>query len=169
MELRTARLLLRRPRAEDVVPMHAVMSSPKAMRYWSRLPHENLAVTEAWFPDALLNQGTEKDEWVIVHDGRVVGYVGIWKMPEFGFILHPDVWGRGLGREAAAAFIDHAFATHPTDRLTADVDPRNMASLKLLKGLGFVETGAAKNTFKLGGEWCDSVYLALFRTDTTLP
>jgi RimJ/RimL family protein N-acetyltransferase len=168
VEIQTPRLMLRRPRAEDVVPMHAVMSSPMAMRYWSRLPHESLAVTEAWFPGALLNQGPEMDEWIVVHEGRVVGYMGIWRMPEFGFILHPDVWGMGLGHEGATAFVAHAFATHPIDRLNADVDPRNTASLKLLKRLGFVETGTAKNTFKLGDEWCDSVYLALSRENATL-
>ena len=50
-----------------------------------------------------------------------------------------------------------------TDRLTADVDPRNAASLRVLGKLGFVETGRAERTFLLGDEWCDSVYLALPR------
>jgi hypothetical protein len=29
----------------------------------------------------------------------------------------------------------------------------------VLKNLGFVVTGTAKDTFLLGDEWCDSVYL----------
>ncbi|MDB5540438.1 MAG: N-acetyltransferase [Devosia sp.] len=164
MELRTARLLLRRPVPDDLVPIHAVMSSPEAMRYWSTLPHESLAVTEAWFPGALLSfDNPAWDEWIIEHEGRVVGYMGIWNMPEFGFILHPDVWGRGLATEAATAFIEYAFAAHPIDALTADVDPRNTASLKLLQRLGFTVTGTARNTFLIGGEWYDSVYLSLPR------
>ena len=45
--------------------------------------------------------------------------------PEVGFLLHPDCWGKGLGREAMTAVIDHLFATHPLPHLTAEADPRN--------------------------------------------
>jgi RimJ/RimL family protein N-acetyltransferase len=46
-------------------------------------------------------------------------------------------------------------------RLTADVDPRNQPSLRLLERFGFVVTGAASRTWLVGDEWCDSVYLEL--------
>ncbi|WP_417308761.1 GNAT family N-acetyltransferase [Devosia sp.] len=166
MELRTARLILRRARPEDLQDIHAVMSSPAAMQYWSRLPHESLAVTEEWFPRSLLCEGNpEADEWVIEFGGRAVGYVGIWKPPEFGFILHPDVWGQGIGSEAVTAYLDHAFDHFDIDEITADVDPRNAGSLRLLEKHGFRITGTEKNTFKLGEEWADSVYLSLQRSD----
>ena len=84
-------------------------------------------------------------------------------MPEIGFILHPDYWGQGLAREAVAAAVASAFARFPVDELIADVDPRNAASLALLKRLGFVETGRAEGVWEVGGEICDSVYLALSR------
>lgn len=160
----TARLCLRRADWSDLEGIHAVMSAPEAMRYWSRLPHENLEVTRAWFASALMDfANPHMDEWIVEIDGWVAGYMGIWKMPEFGFILHPAAWGKGIASEAAQALIPHFFATHAIDQLTADVDPRNVASLKLLRKLGFVTTGSAKRTFLLGDEWCDSVFLALPR------
>ena len=160
----TKRLLLRRATWDDLESIHAVMSAPEAMRYWSRLPHEDLAVTRAWFAGALMDfDNPSMDEWVVEIDGWVAGYMGIWRMPEFGFILHPAAWGKGIATEAAQALIPHFFATHALDRLTADVDPRNIASLMLLRKLGFVTTGSAKGTFLLGDEWCDSVFLALSR------
>ena len=162
-EIRTARLLLRRAVPSDLGGVHAFMSSPQAMRYWSTLPHASVAVTEPWFEAQFFSDDPARDEWIIEHEGRVVGNIGIWKAPEFGFILHPDMWGRGLASEAATAFIDYAFSTHALDEITADVDPRNTASLRLLERLGFVETGRASRTFLLGEEWCDSVYLALPR------
>ena len=162
--IRTKRLLLRRATWDDLKDIHAVMSAPTAMRYWSRLPHETLEVTRAWLPGALLDsQNPKMDERVIEVDGWVAGYMGIWNMPEFGFILHPDAWGKGIATEAARALIPHYFATHAIDQLTADVDPRNTASLKLLRKLGFVKTGSAERTFLLGNEWCGSVYLSLHR------
>jgi RimJ/RimL family protein N-acetyltransferase len=165
MELRTARLLLRRAVRSDLGAIHAFMSSPEAMRYWSTLPHETMAETEAWFEKQFFSGDPARDEWVIEHDGRVIGNIGIWNAPEFGFILHPDVWRQGIGHEAATAYIEHVFATRAIDAVTADVDPRNKASLGLLDKLGFVETGKAENTFLIDGVWCHSIYLALARTD----
>ena len=162
-ELRTARLVLRRAIPTDIVAIHAVLSSPEAMRYWATLPHTSMAETEVWFGDQFFSDDPERDEWVIVHEGRVIGNIGIWKMPEMGFILHPDAWGRGLATEAATAFLAYAFATYSIEAVTADVDPRNAASLKLLHRLGFAVTGTAENTFLVGDEWCHSVYLALPR------
>ncbi|MBN9314466.1 MAG: GNAT family N-acetyltransferase [Devosia sp.] len=163
MQLRTARLVLRRAVPSDLAAFHAILSSPRAMRYWSTLPHQSMAVTEAWFEQQFFSGDPARDEWVIAQDDKVVGNIGIWNMPEFGFILHPDAWGRGIGTEAATAFLRYAFATHPIDGITADVDPRNAASLALLHKLGFVETGRAEHTFLVGSEWCDSVYLMLPR------
>jgi ribosomal-protein-alanine N-acetyltransferase len=163
VEIRTARLLLRRAIPSDVVAFHAIMSSPVAMRYWATLPHESMAVTEAWFQQQFYSGDPVRDEWVIERDGRVIGNIGIWNMPEFGFILHPDDWGQGIGSEAARAFIDYAFATYPIDAITADVDPNNTASRNLLHKLGFTETGRAEKTFLIGGIWYDSIYLSLPR------
>lgn len=163
MEIRTARLLLRRAVLADITAVHAFMSSPDAMRYWATLPHASMAETETWFEQQFFSGDPARDEWVIEFEGRVVGNIGIWNMPEFGFILHPEVWGQGLGSEAATAFLAYAFATYPIEAVTADVDPRNAASLNLLRKLGFAVTGAAENTFLIGDEWCHSVYLALPR------
>lgn len=165
MELRTARLLLRRAVRSDIAAIHAIMSSSEAMRYWATLPHETMAETEHWFENQFFSGDPARDEWVIEYDGRVIGNIGIWNSPEFGFILHPDVWRRGIAYEAATAYIAHVFATQAVEAITADVDPRNAASLGLLAKLGFVETGSAENTFLIGGVWNHSIYLALSRAD----
>jgi RimJ/RimL family protein N-acetyltransferase len=56
--------------------------------------------------------------------------------------------------------------------ITADTDPRNVASLAFWAGLGFEVTGREERTLQVGpygvedaegGEWVDSVYLALRR------
>lgn len=160
VELRTPRLRLRRARPDDLEPMHAVLSHPAAMRYWSTTPHGDLAQTEAWLADMIATDG---EDFVVEHEGRVIGKAGCYSLPSVGYILHPDAWGRGFASEALGAAIAHVFAARKVDRLTADVDPRNAASLGLLKKLGFAETHRAARTWLVGGEWCDSVYLALAR------
>ena len=75
---------------------------------------------------------------------------GAWNPPEVGFLLHPDHWG-GLCPEAMATLIPLLFARHEVPALTADVDPRNTASLRLLDRLGFRETGRAERTLLARG------------------
>ena len=101
--------------------------------------------------------------FLIEFEGRVIGEVGAFPLPEFGFILHPDYWRRGFGFEAASAAIQHIFETRTIDRLLADVDPRNEGSVSLLTKLGFQKTGEAQRTFCVGGEWVDSAYFFLNR------
>jgi RimJ/RimL family protein N-acetyltransferase len=113
--------------------------------------------------DGMIAAGPESDDFVIEHEGRVTGKAGAWRLPEIGFPLHPDHWGKGLAHEAVSAVIAHLFAAHAVPELTADVDPRNAPSLGLLAKLGFVETGRAERTLLWRDEWCHSVYLSLPR------
>ena len=163
VELRTARLVLRRARPDDLDDLHAVLSDARAMRYWSTPPHADVEQTQAMLTGMIEAPAEEADDFVLVREGRVIGKAGCWKLPELGYILHPDFWGQGLAREALAAVIDHVFAAHPIPAITAEVDPRNLASLGLLARLGFEETGRAEATWEIAGEVSDSVYLKLTR------
>lgn len=163
MEIQTARLLLRRPRPDDLDAFVTMMSDARGMRYWSTLPHADRDVTRAWLDRKIERTAAGGEDFTIEFEGRVVGDVGAGRLPDFGFMIHPEYWGRGIASEAAAAFIDYAFTRQLTDQLLADVDPRNLASLRVLEKLGFARTGEARNTFLLGDEWCDSIYLTLAR------
>ena len=162
-ELRTERLRLRRARPDDLAALHAVFREPRAMRYWSSPPHRDEAETRDWLAGMIAADPKQSSDFVMEYEGRVIGKAGCWRVPEIGFILHPDHWSKGLAREALSAVIPHVFETFPIPAILADVDPRNDASLQLLRGLGFVETRRAEKTWLVGKEWCDSVYLELPR------
>lgn len=162
-EIRTERLVLRHARLEDAEPLHAILSDPVAMRWWSSLPHETLDQTHAWVEGMMAGNAAGAPDFIVEWTGRVIGKAGFWKLPDVGYILHPDTWGQGLAREAVGAAIDHVFAEGLTQIVTADVDPENTASIHLLERLGFVRTGSAERTWNIGGEWKDSVYYALQR------
>ena len=159
-ELRTDRLLLRRAVATDVEPMHRIMSNPVAMRYWSTPPHGDVGETAKWLASMIEAEPSESDDFIVTLDGSVIGKLGAWILPEIGFLIAPDLWGRSIASEAMVAFIDRRRRLGSTE-LKADVDPRNVASLRLLKRHGFVETGRAAGTWQVGDELCDSVYLKL--------
>ena len=164
MELHTPRLILRSARPDDLEAMHAVLSDPRATRWWSTPPHETLDQTRAWL-DAMIANGPDHLDFVVELDGRVIGKAGFYVMPDVGYILNPDCWGQGLAGEAVGAVIDHVFSTRDVDTLTADVDPENVASIRLLERLGFIRTGSGERTWNVGGVWKDSLYYALTRAD----
>ncbi|MBX3503345.1 MAG: GNAT family N-acetyltransferase [Alphaproteobacteria bacterium] len=162
--LRTERLILRRVRASDAPAMHAILSDPAAMRYWSTLPHADLAQSEAWIEGTVASiLAGRSDDFLVECDGAVIGKAGLWNGNEIGFLLAPSAWGKGYAREAVAAVIARGFAVNGHDEIRAEVDPRNEACLRLLTRLGFRETGRALRTWCIGGEWSDSVYLSLAR------
>ncbi|MEP0520490.1 MAG: GNAT family N-acetyltransferase [Hyphomicrobiales bacterium] len=162
--IRTERLLLRRAQMSDLEDLHQVFSHPEAMRYWDSLPYDKLEQTKHLLTAMVASNPAQSDDFVIEFDGRAIGKAGCWRMGEIGFILHPDHWGNGLACEALSAVIPHNFENLPIDRLEADVDPRNTASLKTLSRLGFYEIGRAERTILVGDEWCDSIYLHLNRS-----
>ncbi|HLQ19941.1 MAG TPA: GNAT family N-acetyltransferase [Tabrizicola sp.] len=158
--LRTARLVLRQAVWDDLEAVHRIMSDPRAMRYWSRPEHETLEDTRHWL-GFLVDQAPDSRDWLIEAGGAVIGKAGAWQLPEVGFILHPDHWGKGLAHEAMRAVIAALEAEFPElPALTAEVDPRNAGSLRLLERLGFRETHRAERTLLWKDEWCDSIYLA---------
>ena len=162
-ELRTARLVLRRATPEDAEPMHDVMSDPRAMTYWSEGPHDSVERTREWIEATIAAPRSESDDFLVTLDGQAIGKMGAWRLPEFGFILAPQHWGKGYASEALAAFLDHIFERPDVDHLIADVDPRNRASLALLERHRFTETGRAKGTWDTHIGLCDSIYLRLDR------
>jgi RimJ/RimL family protein N-acetyltransferase len=161
--IQTPRLRLRHAQPDDLAALHRVLSDSRATRWWSTPPHGSLDETRAWLEGMIEGNQAGSDDFVIEREGEVIGKAGFFRLPEVGYILHPDHWGQGLATEAVGAAVDHVFTMRPVEALTADVDPENTASIRLLLGLGFGQTGSAERTWNIGGEWKDSLYFDLPR------
>lgn len=159
-QIQTERLLLRRARAEDVSALWDVFRRPEAMRYWSDLAHATPARTTQ-LVEGMMALEPNAPYFTVEHEGRAVGTAGFWQGSEVGYILHPDVWGKGLGSELLVALVRHGFEVCGFDSITADVDPDNAASIAMLTRAGFSEIGRAKRTLQIGDTWVDSVYFGL--------
>jgi RimJ/RimL family protein N-acetyltransferase len=159
--LTTPRLFLRRITMDDVAAMHAIFSDPEVMQYWSRLPHTTLDETDSWVAKnvAAVENGTA-DDFAVLHDGMLIGRVGIWQQNELGLIFARHAWGKGFAREALEALIERQ-RKRGLKEIMADIDPRNIRVAKLLEKLGFRKTGEAKGTHRIGDIWTDSQYLTL--------
>jgi len=162
--LTTPRLTLRQLMMSDAPALHAWLSDPQVMRYWSTLPHTDIKQTEAWVQLSLdaMDKG-EAQDFAVLFEGRVIGRVAFWQGDEIGFLFDPKMQGKGFASEALRAIAAYGFETLGFTEIRADVDPDNAASLRVLEHVGFQRTGTAEKTFEIGGKWFDSVYLSLKR------
>jgi RimJ/RimL family protein N-acetyltransferase len=165
-EVRTKRLLLRPVVDGDLASLHAILRNPEVMRYWATLPHQDVQQTRDWIVSnrAEIIAGTEI-EFVVEFDGRLIGRVAIWQSEEIGYLFDPAYWHRGFAREAVTGLLDVAFSDRGWTKVTAEVDPRNTSSLRLLEQLGFHWTDFQANAYCVGDRWMDSLGLALQKAD----
>lgn len=161
IRIKTQRLLLRLIKATDLDALHEIYSNAEAMQYGATPPHRDRRTTRQWLEGRLAAMANGAKHFAIELGGKVIGKAGFVNGGEIGVILHPMAWGHGFAREALCAIIDQAFKQWEILCITADIDPRNKASLRLFETLGFRETGRAAQTTQIAGEWFDSVYLEL--------
>jgi RimJ/RimL family protein N-acetyltransferase len=148
--LDTPRLRLRGHRGDDLPRCAAMWADPDVVRFiggeplneqrtWARL----LAYVGHW---ALMGFGY----WVIEErgSGEFVGEVGLADFkrdiapamrgsPELGFALVPRFHGKGYATECAGAVVAWADAHLSYPRSVCLVDPRNLASLRVVEKCGY--------------------------------
>jgi [ribosomal protein S5]-alanine N-acetyltransferase len=144
LPIETERLLLRRFTSADVPAMLAVYGDPEVMRHVRGVGVLDRKRTEALLEQYARAQDTRGfSTWAVVEkaSARTIGDAGfeVYRPtgePELGYTLAADVWGRGLGSEAARACVDAAFAHLPVRRILAKVDVDNERSLRVARRLG---------------------------------
>ena len=104
-------------------------------------------------------------------DGRVIGDVSLslrsvfHRQGEIGFVFHPDVQGRGYGREAATAMLHVAFGEVGLHRVYGRTDARNEASAGLMRRLGMRQEAHLRDNEIFKGEWSDELVFAILEDE----
>lgn len=171
-ELSTRRLSMRPIRDVDAEALLALCSNPRVMRYGS---------TPAWDSiDKAIDKIERNDRGMVAgesvclailrkDDLHLLGTADLFQMDpqsrraEIGYSLAEEAWGRGYMNEALTALLDHGFSELALNRVEADVDPRNTASIRCLARLGFAHEGLRRQRWIVGGEVSDSAMYGLLR------
>jgi ribosomal-protein-alanine N-acetyltransferase len=167
VHIQTSRLLLRAAQAGHSTALHTVLKDPQVMKYWSTLPHTSLSQTEDWLTKMILSPQNGTTDFIISHNAIAIGKIGIWSPSskplggEIGFLLAKDHQRQGFMTEAMKALLPYYVNDLGYEKITADVDPRNDASIALLLKFGFRIVGRREQTIEIGGEWVDSLDLEL--------
>lgn len=174
LPLRTSRLELRPGRPADAAAMFAIFSDPAVMRYWSEPPWTAIEQAErAAERDAQAFEAGRALRLAVVRiqDHTLIGqctlynFVSTCRRAEIGYSLAASAWGQGYMHEALTALVRYAFEVLDLNRIEADVDPRNLASEKSLRRLGFVQEGLLRERWIVNGEVSDTGFYGLLRTE----
>ncbi|MEM7058859.1 MAG: GNAT family N-acetyltransferase [Pseudomonadota bacterium] len=147
--IETERLILRRPKAQDLDSYLNFITSERAQyvgRERSRFDGWKCFSAEAGHWD-LNGFGP----WAVTVKGSdsSVGQIGVWHPEgfperELGWLIWEGAEGKGIAFEAAEAARDHDYQVYGTKTLVSYIDPGNARSIRLAERLGAVlDTEAA--------------------------
>lgn len=167
--LHSERLTLRMLARPDITEFTRYRNDPEVARYqewplpYTRdLAHELVDEMEALgrpTPGAWAQLAVERD-------GQLVGDFAVWIDPDgelamIGYTISPDHQGHAYAVEAASAVIDWLFDRRTVHRIAATIDPRNLASARVLERCGFEYIGTARSAAWSRGEWTDDARFSL--------
>jgi ribosomal-protein-alanine N-acetyltransferase len=144
--LETNRVFLRHLVPDDLDSLFALYRDPDVRRYFPEgtLTYEETREELEWFlhghPDH-----PELGLWAAIQKetGRFIGRCGLlpWTIDgrfevEVAYLLAKEVWGQGLGTEAARALVEYGFGRLRLQRLICLIDRENLASIRVAEKIG---------------------------------
>ena len=165
------RVLLRPPRSSDQAEYVALNRRSKRFHAGLASPPRRPATFRELLRRSL---GGQYRYWLIVRrtDGVVIGAVelsqivgGKFRSAYLGYHIGAPFARQGYMREALLMVLAQAFGGLRLHRVEANIQPRNVASLRLVRRLGFRREGYSPRYLKIGGRWRDHERWALLVED----
>ncbi len=170
--LETERLLLRRANLDDVNEIFVMRSNPQTMQY---IPRPIAKTTQDAIDNiAMMDVKIESNEginWAITLKGspKLIGVIGHFRIKpehyraEIGYILLPEYSGKGIVSEAIKAVVHYGFDILKLHSIEAIIDPKNVASEKVLQKNGFVKEAHFLENEYYDGQFIDTVIYSLLK------
>lgn len=148
--LYTKRLYLRPCHTNDLESLHELWIEAEMRRFLFDNRQISSEETQS-FIDASEANFTEHGYglWLFFAEQQelMAGFAGLLQslqgLPSLIFGTRPQFWGRGYATEAAQAILHYAFNVLKLEKVIADVDEPNGASIRVLETLGMSRTGRA--------------------------
>lgn len=171
MEWQTRRLRMDSLRPADAAALFAYRADPRvslfqgwrpasvaeAVAFIERQAGGSIDTPDSWFQRAIRLRDT----------GELIGDLGIHLPPdaegsiEFGITIAPAFQSQGFAGEALRAVFEQLLGQLGRHRIHASVDPRNLASMAMLRSLGMRQEAHHRESLWLHGEWVDDVVFAM--------
>ena len=170
--IETERLLLRRVAATDVNEIMELRGNPETMKF---VPRPLVTTTEeAMAHFNLIDEKIEANvgiNWAITLKGnpKLIGIIGHYRIQpenyrsEIGYMILPEYNGKGIVTEAVKALLIYGFYDMQLHSIEAVIDPKNVASERVLQKNGFVKEAHFIENEYYNGKFYDSVIYSLLK------
>jgi [ribosomal protein S5]-alanine N-acetyltransferase len=148
--LRTERLSLTPCQISDLNALHSLWVEADIRRFL--FDDRQISIEEARsFIEASLLSFTHHGYgiWLFAEhqSDRIAGFSGLLHVPKEApsliFGTCPQLWGHGYAKEATFSVLHYAFDSLKLEKIVADVDEPNVASIRVLEGLGMTQNRRA--------------------------
>lgn len=145
--LRTGRLVLRRPRAEDADAIARLANDREIAENTARIPHPyTLTHAEAFIAASSREAGGQAFLAFAEIDGvcTLIGCAGFGTadgVPELGYWIGAPYRGKGFATELARAMVDYVFETTDAEKINVCCRVTNTASRRVVEKCGFQWSG----------------------------
>lgn len=107
-----------------------------------------------------------------IEDNRVTGAINLsqifragFQNAYMGYFIGEPFAGKGYMKEALQLMLRHTFKCLKLHRIEANIQPKNIASIALVKRSGFTLEGYSRRYLKIGGKWQDHERWAIISED----
>ena len=162
-QLESKNLILRNISSSDITDIYAIYSNPEVTKYYNidtfTTMNDAYNLIKNFIARFKYKRGIR---WGIVKRGsnHVIGTCGYnsWTnhsyRGEIGYDLAQEYWGQNIMTEALGIILEYGFYKLELNRTEALVIPENIASISVLKKLGFQEEGVLREW----GYWKNSFH-----------
>lgn len=166
--LATGRVILRPFRRSDAEDLFAYANDQEWSRYITPPYPYQRDYADRFIEERINGHSHEWAGWCVEYEDTMAGSIDLILDPknrsaEIAYSIARRYWNKGLITEAVRAVLETSFSIDtPLNRITARIDVRNLASIRVAEKLGFEHEGTLRqNRFQKGCFIDDSVYATL--------
>lgn len=169
--LQSARLSLAPLRAQHAAILFEGLSDPAAYRYIPQTPPVSVAVLQSLYEKLESRRSPDASEawlnWALIgDDGRAHGYVQATiqlaaREAWIAYFVFTPSQRQGYAKEALDALLPVLREVYDIGRFHAEIDTRNIASIRLVESLGFACVRRVNHADEFKGAVSDEYHYAL--------
>lgn len=169
------RLRIRNLKPSDLPNFHFYRSNPEVTKYQG-FDVYTLAEAKQFIQGQMDKKFGKAGEWVqygVEHkqSGTLIGDCAIKldeqdiRMAEIGITISPKAQQKGYAKETMLSILHFLFSIKDFHRVTEIVDVENVASIQLLKSVGFKQEGHFMENIFFNGKWGSEFQYAMLKKE----
>jgi ribosomal-protein-alanine N-acetyltransferase len=160
---------LRDFRLDDLDDYLAIVGDDRVTNWLSFDSRDRAAAQKALANTVERAQQDDRPDYLLavtrLDDDRMVGFARLGptgvRAAHLGYAIAADHWGHGYATDACRTMLRFAFETLELHRVSAAIGPENLASIAVVKRLGFTYEGRIRHHVFTNGAWRDSLLYSL--------